>query len=164
MATGNIRIVSTGGHGSIPVKKWQTEAGSSAIAAGEPVKLKSAGSPYAIICADADLTIGTDTVFLGVTANAGSHTASADGTVDVYVPLPGVVYGAAAKTATAADTQAEIDALEGDRVVLDLTSSKWTVDTAAGDGANNAFYIVGGDPKHSEIHFTCREDATYLSA
>lgn len=163
MARGDILLKDHGGANTLPTQRWLTEAAATAILAGEPVKFKSAGSPYAIPLADADLTIGTDTAMLGVAASDGTHTASADGYVDVYMPLPGTVWRAKAKTASTFDTQSEIDALIGDRVVLDLTSSTYTVDVAAGDGANNAFYIVGGDPTNSEVWFTIRTDATYLS-
>lgn len=146
------------------VVEWQTEANSTAFYAGEPVKLKAAGSPYAIVCVDGDLTIGTDTAFLGFAATDSTHTASADGVVKVYVPEEGAVWRAKAKTSTTADTQAEINALVGDRVVLDLTSSTWTIDAAAGDNSANAFYIVGGNPTTAEIYFTVRSDATYLAA
>jgi len=144
--------------------EFQTEAGSTAFYAGEPVKLKAAGSPYAIVCVDGDLTIGTDPVFLGFAATDSTHTASADGVVKVYVPREGDIWRAKAKTSTTVDTQAEINALVGDRVVLDLTSTTWTVDAGAGDNAANAFYILGGNPTTAEVYFAVRSDATYLSA
>src|SRR5690242_16275254 len=126
MAKGDVKIVSPGA-GSVPTWRWQTEAAATAIYAGEPTKLKSAGSPYVIPAADADFTLGTDTPFMGIAASDSTHTASADGYIDLYMPLPGLVYEAKAKTSTTADTQTEIDALCGDRVVFDLTSSSYTV-------------------------------------
>ena len=162
MAKGDVRIVRSP-YNTIPTMTLQTEANATDINAGEPVKWKSAGSPYAIPLATLDLTIGTDTQFLGIAQSASTHTASADGVVEVYMPLPGVVYGMAATTAANVDTQAELDALVGDRVVMTLASSTYTLDEDAGDGATNAFYIVGGDPTTQEMHFTVRLDATYLS-
>src|SRR5688572_2843454 len=103
MAKNDIKVVSTG----VPTYTWQTEAAATAIYAGEPVKIKAAGSPYAIPLADADLTLGTDVEFLGIAKTDGTHTASADGTVEVYMPNPGVLYEAKAKTASTVDTQAE---------------------------------------------------------
>src|SRR6056297_2748248 len=111
----DIKIVRTAG-GNVPTYRWQTDAGDSDIKAGDPVKLKSAGSPYVIGLATGDLTIGTDTAMVGVAASDSTHTASADGVIDVYVPLPGLVYEAKATTGTNVDTQAEINALCGDRV------------------------------------------------
>ena len=157
MSRGDISIIKGAG----PAVKWQTEANSTAILAGEPVKLKSAGSPYGIICADADLTIGTDTVFLGIAATDSTHTASVDGFVNVYMVTPTTVLRAKAKTSSTVDTQAEIDALCGDRVVLDATSSVWTIDAAAGDNSANAFYILGGDPIKGTLDVSCRLDSSY---
>lgn len=163
MAVNDITIVRTAG-GNVPTYRWQTEAGATDIKAGEPVKIKAAGSPYAIPLADADLTIGTDTAMIGIAASDSTHTASADGVIDVYVPLPGVVYEAKAKTAASVDTQAEIDALVGDRKIIDLTSGTYTIDEAAADAAANAFYIVGGDPDRQTLEFIIRTDATVLAA
>lgn len=163
MAQGDIKIVRTAG-GNVPTFRWQTEAGATDINAGEPVKLKAAGSPYAIPLADADLTIGTDTAMIGVAASDSTHTSSADGVIDVYVPLPGIVYEAKATTAANVDTQAEIDALVGDRVTIDLSGGSYTLDENDTDGANNAFYIIGGDPDRQTIEFIIRTDATVLAA
>lgn len=164
MATGDIRPYNTGGLSDVPVWTWQTEAGGTAINAGEPVKLDSAGSPYVIPFADGDLTIGTDTAMIGVTANASDHTASADGSVDVYMPMPGTVWAMKATTPANVDTQAEIDALRGDRVVMNLAAGVYTLDENAGDAATSAFYILNGDPATGELFFNIRVDATYLGA
>ena len=164
MAKGDFSFKNTGGHSNVPTFTFQTEAAATDILAGEPVKWKSVGSPYVIPLADADLTIGTDTGLVGVIAAGDStHTASADGTIEVYLPLPGIIYRGKALTASTFDTQSEIDALVGDRVVVDLTSSTYTIDAAVGDGAQNAFLIVGGNPDTQEVWFTCRLDATFLS-
>ena len=114
MSTGNVWIRSTGGANSVPTVRYQTEAGAAALNAGELCKRKSAGSPYVIALVDADLTRGTDSQFVGLAASAGTHTASVDGVVDVYLPLPGIVFEAKSKTAASVDTQSEIDALVGD--------------------------------------------------
>ena len=100
MAKNDVKIVDFAGHNVVPTVTWQTEAAATAIYAGEPVKLKAAGSPYAIPLADAEPVVGTTTVVLGIAASDSTQTASADGTVEVYLPLPGVVYEANAKTST----------------------------------------------------------------
>lgn len=163
MAKNDVRIVDFGGHNTIPTLTWQTEAAATAIYAGEPVKLKAAGSPYAIPLADGEPVVGTTTVVLGIAASDSTQTASADGTVEVYVPLPGVIYEANAKTASTVDSQSEINALCGDRVVFDLTSSTYTVDAAATDGATKGIYVLGGDAVKT-VKFSMRDDATFLSA
>lgn len=155
MARNDIKIISTGGIPSLPTYTWQTEAAATAILAGEPVKLKSAGSPYVIPLATADLTLGTDGEFMGIAKSDSTQTASADGSVEVYIPMPGVIYEAKAKTGSTVDTQAEINAVCGDRVVFSLASSTYTVDVAVAgdDDAANAVLIIGGDPIAKTVRF-----------
>lgn len=154
MSTGNVWIRSTGGANSVPTVRYQTEAGAAALNAGELCKLKAAGSPYVIALVDADLTRGTDSQFVGLAASAGTHTASADGVVDVYMPLPGIVYEAKAKTAASVDAASEIAAMVGDRKVIDVTGGVHTVDEAQADAVANALTIVGGNPVTKTLYFT----------
>lgn len=154
----DIKIVRTAG-GNVPTYRWQTDAGDTAIKAGDPVKIKAAGSPYVIGLADGDLTIGTDTAMVGIAASDSTHTASADGVVDVYIPLPGVVYEA--KATTAGNVAAT---LVGDRVTVDLAGTTYTIDENATDGATNAFYITGVDADRGTVEFIIRADATILAA
>lgn len=154
----DLQIVRTAG-GNVPTFRWQTDAGDAAIKAGDPVKIKAAGSPYVIGLVDGDLTIGTDTAMVGVAASDSTHTASADGVVDVYIPLPGIVWRAAATTpGNLADT------LVGDRVVVNLTGTTYTIDENATDAATSAFYIVGVDADEGTVDFIIRNDATILAA
>lgn len=163
MALGNINIQDPAGLNVVPTFRINTEAAATAIYAGEPVKAKVAGSNYVIPLADAEPVIGTTTAVWGIAQCNSTQTATADGYVDVYFPVPGIVYSAAAKSAAAADTQAEIDALKGKRVVLDLTGGVYTVDTAAADGATNGILIVGGDYNTSTIYFQIRSSGTILN-
>jgi hypothetical protein len=156
---GDITIVGTGGLNVVPTTKCLTEAGATAIYAGEPVKLKSAGSQYVIPLADAEPVIGTTTQFIGIAAQDSGHTATANGYMDVYMYNPAVVYAVKAKSATAADTQAEIDALLGNSILIDLTSSTYTIDTAAGNAATSGLQVVGGDPELGLIYFKVRQAA-----
>jgi len=157
----DVKIVRTAG-GNVPTYRWQTDAGDTAIEAGDPVKLKAAGSPYVIGLATGDHTIGTDTSIIGIAASDSTHTASADGVVDVYVPLPGIVYEMKAHTAANVDTEAEILALVGDRKVMDLTDGTYTMDENAADAAASAFIIVGGDAERQTLEFIIRANATIL--
>lgn len=152
----------TAGLQHLPVLRFQTEAGATDIKAGEFVKWKANGSPYVIPLADADGVIGTVVALVGLAKSDSTHTAAVDGYVDVYLPVPGVVYEIKAKTATAADTQAEIDALCGDRVIIDLTAGAYTLDTAAGEAQTSPFTIVGGDPEKKTLYVTLRSGATFL--
>lgn len=120
------------------------------ILAGEPTKAGSAGA--VAIMADGDGT--TSQRFTGIAKSDSTDTVAAAGTVQTWLPLAGLIYTGAAKSAAAADTQAEIDALYYKRVIFDLTTGKWTIDTAESDAATNCVVIVGGDYKTSTIWFT----------
>lgn len=138
---------------------YQTEAAATDILSGEPVKLKSDGSPYVIPLADNEPVIGTTTQVIGIAASDSTHTASADGTISVYIPQPGQVWACAATTFANVDTQAEIDALVNDRVLFDFGSSTYTLDENAGDTATSGLQIVGGDPLNGVIYFRIRPAA-----
>lgn len=105
------------------------------------------------IAADADPTTASGHRFTGIAKSDSTDTVAAAGYVDVWLPMPGTIYSAKAKTSTAADSQAEIDGLKFKRVVLDLTSTTWSVDTAAADALANGVVIIGGDYTKSVIHF-----------
>lgn len=156
MAIGNVWIRSTGGLNEVPVMKYQTEANAAAINPGELCKIKSAGSPYVIALVDADLTAGTDSQFVGLAASTATHTASVDGTVLVHMASPSIVYEAKAKTSTNVDTQAKIDAMVGDRKIIDVTSTVHTVDDGAADNVANCLTIVGGNPVTKTLYFTVK--------
>jgi hypothetical protein len=162
MSRFDIKIVDVAGLSNVPTLRFQTEANTTVMLTGEPVKFKANGSPYVIPLADADLVIGTGVAMVGICASDSTQTAAADGYVDVYLPLPGIVYEAKAKTGTTADTQAEINALCGDRVIFDLTSSAYTVDAAAGDALTSPLTIVGGDPVKKTLKFIIRTGSTFL--
>lgn len=159
MAKGNVRIQDAAG-ASASVWTWQTEAGATDIKAGEPVKLKSAGSPYVIPLADAEPVIGTTTQVIGIAKSDSTHTATADGSIDVYIPRAGMVYATKAKTSTAFDTTSEVNALVGDRILFDLTSSAYTIDQSGTDVATSGCQIVGGNPNTQEVYFILRPAAT----
>lgn len=162
MAKNDIKIIDQAGHNVIPTREYQVTSGTtSSIKAGEPVIMTTIGSSqYAKLAVDADPTIGTDYV-LGIAASDSTETASAAGVVNVYLPLPGVVYRAKAKSAAAADTATEIAALANKRTIWDLTSGAWTIDTAAADGATNGLILTGtGNPTTSEVDFMISVRAT----
>lgn len=142
------------------------DAGTAAqLAPGEPSKADdaAAASPWTgevSIMVDGDGT--TSQRFTGIAKSDSDETASAAGTVDLWLPLPGLVYEAAAKTASTADTEAEILALFGKRVVFDLTSDVWTVDAAAADAVANCVTIIGGDYQTSSLFFVYRPSGSMM--
>lgn len=137
--------------------KWLVAAGAvGSINPGTPTKFSSAGAVVPMVDADGS----TSQRFTGLAKGVSTDTVSVAGIVYTFIPLPGIIYAAQAKTASLANTQAKVDALKGQRSVFDLTGTvgpgltgQWTVDTAAGDGANNCLTIIGGIYQTSTILF-----------
>ncbi len=139
--------------------------GVATIAAGTPTKGAdaAAASPWTgavIPMVDGDGAIGQR--FTGIAKSDSTDTASAAGVVTLWLPLPGYVYSAKAKSAASADTAAEVTALFGKRVVLDLTTVFWTVDAAAADALINCVTIIGGDYQTSTLWFTYKNGGTLI--
>lgn len=129
--------------------------GVATIQAGTPTKSADAtgASTGAVVpMVDADGT--TAQRFTGISKNTSSDTASVAGSVNLWIPLPGYVYGCKAKTASLANTAALVQALMWKRVIWDLAASLWSVDTAAADAAANMLVIVGGDYQTQMLYFT----------
>jgi len=162
MSRNDIKIKDVAGYNVIPTRTYQVASGAlTSIKAGEPVIMATIGTNVAAaLVADADPTIGTDYI-LGLAAGDSTDTVAAVGTVEVYLPLPGVVYRGKAKSSTAADTAAEILALANKRGIFDVTSGVITLDTAAADGATNGLIYTGtGDPATNEVDFMISIRAT----
>lgn len=147
-------------------QKWNVPSGAAAtVAAGSPTKTvdAAAASPYLGTIApmvDGDGT--TSQRFTGIAKSDSTDTASAAGVCYVWLPLPGIVYQAAAKTASTANTQALVDALRGKRVVFDLTSSVWSIDAAAADAVVNQVVIIDGDYTTSTLYFVYASHGSVL--
>ena len=151
MSLANVSIIDQNGQELPSARPWPVEADSTAILAGEPVKLSST---YAVPSADAEPGTGTPT-FLGIAASNSTQTASTDGKVDVFYPVPGLVYACKTKTSTEINTAAKLQALIGVTAAFDLTSDVYTVDT----GTNTSTFglvIVGGDIVNSIVYFMVR--------
>lgn len=162
MAKGDVRWFDTGGRINVPVRTFRTRAGETAINAGEPVLIGGTvgtTAPYVIVLTDGKPTAGTD-YFVGVAASTSTHSASADGTVDVYLDSPGVIWAAKAKTATTFDSASDVNDNLFYRIVFDLTSSKYTADVAA-DAVTGGLRIVGGDYTTYTVYFAARNDARW---
>jgi hypothetical protein len=154
--------------GPVPTQKWLVASGAAAtINPGTPTKFNSAGAVIPMV--DANGT--TSERFTGIAKTTSTDTAAAAGEVYTFIPLPGIQYAAKAKSATAANTQAKIDALLAARLVFDLTGTvgpgltgTWTIDTVAGDGANNCVVIIGGEYQTNTLYFMYSSRGIYLNA
>lgn len=140
-----------------------TSGGVSTIAAGTPTKsadAATAATGAVVPMVDGDGTIAQN--FTGIAKSDSTDTASANGSVTLWLPLPGYVYACKAKTASTADTAAEIQALFRKRVVFDLTASLWSVDAAAADALVNCVTIIGGDYQTQTLWFTYKNGGTMI--
>lgn len=173
MARRDITIVDTAGHDTVPTYKvsWQvddtTASGLTAnpddsINEGEFTKQNVAGGAFAIPLVDDDVTIGTDQPIIGLAADQSTETSTVNGVVNIFMPLPGVVYEGRGTTAANIDTQAEIDTISGDYITVDVVSGAHTFDENVGSGANNAFLVLGGNPERRTLYCTVRLDGTVL--
>lgn len=137
--------------------------GVATIQAGTPTKsadAATAATGAVVPMVDGDGAIGQN--FTGIAKSTSTDTASAAGSVSLWLPLPGYVYACKAKTASTADTAAEIQALFRKRVVFDLTASLWTVDAAAADALINCVTIIGGDYQTQTLYFTYKNGGTMI--
>lgn len=150
-----VAAVASGTVSSIQPGVPTTPAGATGSVTGT-VAVSADGSPT---------TVGTATNvhFAGLAKSESNETASVAGNVTLWAPMPGILYAAKAKSAAAVDTQAEIIALLNKRVILDLTASAWTVDTAATDAITNGVLIMGGDPQANLVYFALSQNVTIFS-
>lgn len=138
--------------------------GAATIGRGVPTKCTTADGSVAgvvAVMADAD-GIVTGERFAGLAKDVSTDTASANGIVNTWAPVPGLLYRGFPKTAGTYNTQAKINALMGKKVIFDLTSGDWTVDTAATDALVNCVVIVGGITANDEALFYYSTKGTIL--
>ena len=139
----------------------------STIAAGTPTKAADAvnASPWTGVIAPMVDGDGTTTQrFTGIAKSTSTDTASTAGSVDIWLPYPGILYAAKAKTASTFDTATEVAANFGKGVFFDLTSSTWTVDVAASAAQANCVIIVGGDHLTQTVYFNYKPSGTFLGS
>lgn len=100
--------------------------------------------------------------FTGIAKSTSTDTASAAGSVVLWLPLPGYVYACKSLLSTSSNTAAKVTALFGKRVVFDLTASLWTVDAAAADALINCVTIIGGEYQTSTLYFVYKNAGTLI--
>lgn len=163
MSLGNVSVFRPGGEHFPPAMGFRTEANTTVINAGEPCAIGGTGTNYVVPVAD-NAPLTSSASFAGIAASTSNQTASADGVVQVLVPVPGVIYQCRAKTASTFDTDAEILAVLNDNVVFDLTGGVYTIDVAAASaGGTGALRIVGGDPVTQIVYFIFKMSGTFLN-
>lgn len=161
MALNDIVVLASGPFGTVGAKKFAVAAGATTINPGEPVVKALAGTSVSAMATNKPV-VGTD-YLAGIAASTSTNTASAAGTVDVFPIAPNTVYLIKPKVAATWDTQAEYDALVGARVLIDLTSSSYTI--LAADGATYGCVIEPLDIKKypGKVAFSFRAGVNYLA-
>jgi hypothetical protein len=119
-------IKSTGGRDSVPVRTFNTEAATS-LTEGKLVKIGGTGNNFVVAIATGDPEVATDRV-IGVTKSASTDTASAAGTVEVYMIDNRTVL--TAKATTPGNLAAGI---LNDSVAMDVNTGTQTIDEDEGD-------------------------------
>lgn len=162
MAIGDIIALDEAQFGRIGSRKWAVAASSTTIKPGEPV-VRALGGAVVTPMATNKPVVGTDYV-VGIAASTSTNTASAAGTVEVVPLQSGQVYLISPNSAAAWDTQAEYDALVGDRVLIDLTSTSYTI--LASDSATYGCVIMPLDISKypGKVAFSFRNDVSHLHA
>lgn len=138
MASGDIKVLeqsSITGRGS---RKYAVDAGATAIYAGEPV-VRALGGTCVTAMATNSPQVGTHYV-VGIAQTDSTQTTTASGVVEVLPVTSDTTYIMKPKVAATFDTQAEYDALVGDRVLIDLTTGSYTI--LAADAAGNGCVIM----------------------
>lgn len=159
--TGDITILDQSTMAGIGARKYLVAASATLIYPGEPVT-KALGAAVVTPMATNKPVVATD-FLAGIAATTSTNTASAAGEVWVYPLVPGVIYLISPNDSTAFDTQAEYDALVGDRVLIDLTSSSYTI--LATDGATSGCVIEALDVAKypGKVAFSFRNGVSYLT-
>lgn len=156
MAKNDIKIInqSDGLAGKIlsfNVEDRTTSGASATIKPGEPVKRGGTGNNFVTLLATGEPVITAPMV--GVAVSESTETSSADGSVQVFVPTPGVAVMRADAT-TAANLA---DTILYDTVTFDLNAGVFTVDEDEGDDPNvHGLQILSYDADADTVDFTLR--------
>ena len=161
MAKNDVRIVHNP-YNSAATKTFlvddQTTTSDTTIYPGEPLKIYGAeGGNYVTHMATGDPEIGTD-ITVGIAASQSTETTTAEGTVDVYLPLPGIIYECAATTPANL-----ADGILFDCVTFDLTGTTYTVnENEASDENVQGLRILDYDATAGTVQFTINPRGTIL--
>lgn len=161
MAKGDILVHQASVFGEPAAKKCNVAVSATLIYPGEPVVRALAGTVVTPMATNKPV-VATD-YLEGIATTTSTNTAAAAGEVYVLPLVPGTIYKMKPKVAATWNTQAKYDALIGARVLIDLTSSSYTI--LAADGATYGCVIeyidVAKNPGY--IAFSIRNGVSVLS-
>lgn len=160
MATADIKAVSSP-YSAIPTFEFRVEdrttsSASATIKPGEPIKIRGGQSGNdVVILATGDPEDGTDIV-AGIAAKESTETSSADGVVEAYLPLQGIVWRCAAHTGGNLASGILYDC-----VTFDLTNSTFTINEDEGSDENgHGLRIMDYDTDTDTIDFIIKDSVT----
>lgn len=161
MAVNDIQFFKDATFGSAGDIEYAVAASATLINPGEPVA-KALGGFVVTPMATNKPVVATD-FLAGIATTTSTNTASAAGVVNVRPLIAGQVYLIKPNVAATWDTQAEYDALVGDRVLIDLTAGSYTI--LATDGATSGCVIMPLDISKypGKVAFAFREGVNYLA-
>lgn len=164
MAVNDIIALANPAFGAVGTQRWAVAASATTIKPGEPVTKTLGGYVVVPMATNMPVVANAAGYVVGIAASTSTNTASAAGTVEVTPLIPGQTYLAKPNSAAAWDTQAEYDALVGDRVLFDLTSGSYTI--LATDGATYGCVIQPLDVSKypGRVAFAFRNDCSILHA
>jgi L-rhamnose isomerase len=162
--TGDITILREGAFGAPGSRKHAVAAGTTASIKPGELCLKVLGNASVTAWTannNAKPVVSTDYI-VGLSATTSTETATAVGTVEITPIVPGMVLLGNPKVAATWDTQAEYDALVGDRVLLDTTTTG-VQSLLAVDGATHGLVIEPLDVTKypGKVAFSVRAGALY---
>jgi hypothetical protein len=143
-------------------RPYDVAAGAAAsINPGEPVAVTLGASTVSAMATNKPV-VGTD-YLKGISSSTSTDTVAAAGKVRVIRLEPGQTWLIKPKVAATFDTQAEYDALVGDRVLIDLTGGSYTI--LAADGATYGCVIEPLDiAEHpGKVAISFRNGVSYLT-
>lgn len=163
MALGDITIQeqasAQGGRGS---RTYNVAASATLIYAGEPVAVNALGDVAVIKFDNNAPVVGTDFV-VGIAQTTSTNTGALAGTVQVVPMTPQTTYLIKPKVAATWDLQSEYDAIVGKRVLIDLTSTSFTI--LAADNSTYGCVVQPLDVTKypGKVAFSFRAGANYLA-
>lgn len=167
-STQDITIFNAAQFGVIGTQKWRVSPSATIIYPGDPcAKILGVGSGGTGVVVSPMATnkpsVGTD-YLVGIAQSVSTNTATATGYVEVMPLQAGQIWLIKPNVAATWDTQAEYDALVGTRVLIDLTSSVYTI--LATDNAYNGCIIMPLDVTKypGRVAFAFRDGVSHINA
>jgi hypothetical protein len=150
----DVSIVSTGGKNTIPVRTFLTQA-NAGLVEGDVVKIGGTGNNFAVKIANGNPEVATDRV-LGIVKEASTDTASAAGTVEVYLIDSRTVLRA--KASNAANLA---NGILNDSVTFDVSGGGViTIDEDEGDDPDvHGCIILGFNEAEGTVDFIIKNGA-----